>query len=394
VTRERDTPAAASIPAIRVGLEPGYDYGRTGAWILDLPGCFVWGAERAVSLARVPSAVGAFAWWLARHGDQIDVPATDRVEVVEEIAPSIVEGYERNVTFGTDRRPVTTGELETTIRRLGFARDDLVALVARLDAWEDAHGPLELHEDQRHAARPAGEEMAERTGPAVLRHIGGSEIWLAGRLDRGARFEGPRGDGDVRAWLDATRAWAVERIRGLHAVDSGKSGMDGKGEEWTLAKVLRRLVYHSLDHLGELDRRLARADGAADRLELRRDVLIEPSDLEPLFRSVGWYRLIGNSGRLARLLEGSTEIVSAWDGKHMVGFGRAISDQAAYGLISTVAVHPRWQGKGVARRIVSALLENSDGIRFSLSAVPGVEALYSSVGFVPDERAMVRRRLF
>ena len=153
MTRERDTTAAVSIPAIRVGLEPGYDYGRTGAWILDLPGCFVWGADRAVSLARVPSAVGAFAWWLGEHGEQIDVPATDRVEVVEEIAPSIVEGYERNVTFGTDRRPVTTGELETTIRRLGFARDDLVALVARLDAWEDAHGPLELHEDQRRAVR-------------------------------------------------------------------------------------------------------------------------------------------------------------------------------------------------------------------------------------------------
>ena len=31
---------------------------------------------------------------------------------------------------------------------------------------------------------------------------------------------------------------------------------------------------------------------------------------------------------------------------------------------------------------------------FSLSAVPGVESLYAAVGFVPDERAMVRRRLF
>ena len=70
----------------------------------------------------------------------------------------------------------------------------------------------------------------------------------------------------------------------------------------------------------------------------------------------------------------------------MVGFGRAISDQAAYGLISTVAVHPRWQGKGVARRLIDALLENNDGIRFSLSAVPGAESLYAAVGFVPRTR--------
>ena len=40
-------------------------------------------------------------------------------------------------------------------------------------------------------------------------------------------------------------------------------------------------------------------------------------------------------------------------------------------------------GKGVARRLITRLLENNDGIRFSLSAVPGVESLYASLGFVP-----------
>jgi hypothetical protein len=33
--------------------------------------------------------------------------------------------------------------------------------------------------------------------------------------------------------------------------------IDGKGEEWTLAKVLRRSLYHSLDHFGELETRYA-----------------------------------------------------------------------------------------------------------------------------------------
>jgi len=61
----------------------------------------------------------------------------------------------------------------------------------RLDAWERAHGPLELRDGQHHAARPADEEMPERTGSDVLRHIGGAEIWLAGRLTPDARYEGP-----------------------------------------------------------------------------------------------------------------------------------------------------------------------------------------------------------
>ena len=56
-------------------------------------------------------------------------------------------------------------------------------------------------------------------------------------------------------------------------------------------------------------------------------------------------------------------------------------------------MHPRWQGRGVAKRLIATLLENNDDIRFSLSAVPGVESLYAAVGFVPDGGAMVRRRL-
>ena len=52
---------------IRVWLEPGYDYGLTAAWMLDLVGCYTWGQDADVALSRVPSAVGAYADWLADH---------------------------------------------------------------------------------------------------------------------------------------------------------------------------------------------------------------------------------------------------------------------------------------------------------------------------------------
>src|SRR5438132_7889916 len=117
-------PSASKALTIRVGLEVGYDYGRAGAWMLDLPGCFVWGRDRAVALARVPSAIGSFAAWLEAHGETIEVPQTDRIEVVEELQPSLLDGYERNVTFIADRRAVSAAEVESTIRRLGFARED------------------------------------------------------------------------------------------------------------------------------------------------------------------------------------------------------------------------------------------------------------------------------
>ena len=98
-------------------------------------------------------------------------------------------------------------------------------------------------------------------------------MWLGGRLSPGVRFDGPPRSGDVAAWLAGTRAWLEERLDALVAADAAAAGVDDHGEEWTLAKVLRRLVYHALDHLGELDRRLARSRDDATRLTVRRDVL-------------------------------------------------------------------------------------------------------------------------
>lgn len=192
--------------------------------------------------------------------------------------------------------------------------------------------------------------------------------------------------------LSGVEAWAAGRVRAESTRDAGRATVDGKGEQWTLAKVLRRLVYHRLDHLGDLDRRLARAESAVDRLALRKDVLVDPAGLGELFRAVGWYRRVADSGRLARMVEGSTEMVSAWEGERMVGFARALSDEAFNGYIGSVAVHPRWQGKGLGQRLIRALLENNEQVRFILTAVDGLEGFYAGLGFEPDPHAMVRPR--
>ena len=374
---------------IRVWLEPGYDYGRTAAWMLDLVGCFMWGQEEDVALSRVPSAVGAYASWLAEHGEIVPVPHTDAVEVVERVPSALLDGdYERNAIFEAERRPATRDELGTALRRLDFARADLTALMARLDAWEAGHGPLPAESE----SRPQAEVKAERTSDEVLRHIGGAEIWLSARLAPERRYDGPPRSGDVPGFLEASHVWALETVRSLFDRDPAIAGADRRGEEWTLPKVVRRLVYHALDHWSELDRRLARAEGAADRLVLRKDVLVEPEALADLFRAVGWYRKANDVSRLARMLEGTTQMVSAWDGPRMVGFARAVSDQAYNGYISSVAVHPRWQGKGLGERLITALMEQNDEIKFVLTAVPGIHGFYEKLGFTQDPEGMVRYR--
>jgi predicted N-acetyltransferase YhbS len=311
----------------------------------------------------------------------LDLPGVGSVEEVEEAAATVVDGYERNATFAMDNRPVTAEELEAAIRRLDCARQDLVAVLTAMRAYEARSGPL-----------PTAADAGERTADEVLRHLAGAEAWLGSRLDPAARFDGPSRAGDPDIYLETTRAWAIDNLRQLHSADPAVARTDGKGESWTLAKVVRRYVYHSIDHLRELDRRLGRAEHRADRLSIRKDRLDDVGPLIRLLRSVGWDRRTQDPERLRRAIGATHAMVGAWDGDQLVGFTREVGDGEMNALLSMVVVDPRWQGFGIADRLIHALIDGRPEIRFSLAAADGVDAYYRRFGFEPDTHAMVRRR--
>lgn len=382
-------------PALLVWLEPGYDYGRFGAWMLDWPGSFAWGRSREAALARAHPAVYRFVSWLADHGEAALAPEPGRPEVVEEV-PAIPAGhYELNALFAADERPVPVAELEVAIRRIGWAQVDLLALMERVTAFEAAGGVLPL--ESRDAAEVAPGAEAGRTADAVLRHVAGAETWLSSRLDRAVgtvRYAGPARDGERAPFVEAAHTWAMTRLRELHSAEPLGAATDGKGERWTLAKVLRRHLYHQLDHLEELDRRLCVAEGRVDRVELRTDAGVPIDALIALLRAAGLggpARMIPE--RLQRALDGSTSTVSAWDGDHLVGFARIVSDEASNAYVSTVAIDPRWQDRGLGSRIMRRLMAGRDEVKLVLEVRPGAEAFYERLGFEPAHHAMARPRL-
>ena len=361
-----------TLPPLRVWLETDYDGGKFGAWLLDVPGAFGSAASRDLAVSQSSVAFGWFRDWLGRHGEAL-AGSFGFAEVVEDVAATRVDGYERNATFADDARPVTPDELGAAIRRLAYARADLDALLPRL-----------------RATRPAALD-GERTVEEVLRHIASAEIWLGSRLDPAARYDGPPWTGDGRSHLEATRTWAVDNLRALHAADPGL-GTDGKGETWTFRKVVRRYVYHSVDHLRELDHRLAIAERRAERLAFRSDHLDDPGPLVRLFLSIGWDRRAEDPERVRAMLAGTRQTVTAWDGDELVGFAREHGDGVFSALISSVCVDPRWQGMGIAARLVRSLVEGRPEVRFALHAAPGMASWYERLGFQRDEAAMFRRR--
>ncbi len=121
---------------------------------------------------------------------------------------------------------------------------------------------------------------------------------------------------------------------------------------------------------------------------------VDLDQLATLFNAVGWERRTTNRERLAQLVRGSLYVVSAWDGDRLVGFARAISDGASNAYISTVAVLPEYQKRGIGRELLQRLIADRDGIQFVLHANERAYPFYLhlDLGFEPFENVLVRPR--
>jgi ribosomal protein S18 acetylase RimI-like enzyme len=121
---------------------------------------------------------------------------------------------------------------------------------------------------------------------------------------------------------------------------------------------------------------------------------IDLDQLAALFNSVGWERRTADRERLAQLVRGSLHVVSAWEGDRLVGFARAISDGAFNAYISTVAVLPDYQKRGIGRELVQRLLAGRDHLQFVLHANESAYPFYLhlDLGFEPFDNVLARRR--
>ncbi len=103
----------------------------------------------------------------------------------------------------------------------------------------------------------------------------------------------------------------------------------------------------------------------------------------------------GRSQReLSRMLAGSQAVVSAWQGRQLVGFSRASSDGVFRAVLWDVVVAAEHQGQGLGRQLVEALLQEP-----ALQAVERVYLMttnsagfYEQLGFtaVDSQRLMLR----
>ncbi|MCC5894189.1 MAG: GNAT family N-acetyltransferase [Alkalibacterium sp.] len=115
---------------------------------------------------------------------------------------------------------------------------------------------------------------------------------------------------------------------------------------------------------------------------------ITMDDLLSLYSSVGWSAYTDHPDKMAKLLSGAVNLISAWDGDHLVGLVRALSDNASIVYVQDILVHPEFQRKGIGRHLLDSLLKDYAHIRQIVLMTDNTEktkAFYQSLGFSAAE---------
>ena len=225
---------------IRVGLENKFEGRRSIAWALDYPGAFSYGVDGSEALMRLPQALIQFSGWANRHAglewvrlDDFDVRLEETWETY-----TIPRGWnpskgevEISSWFRDDWRPLDAVEVARGLEALRWSRTDLLKIVSDLGA--------EKLDEQRD-----GERWSIR---GILAHIATAEWWYLDRFGLIApRNELPK---DPYERLNLVRLTLERSLPDLAGVEK-VIGRDG--EFWSPRKMLRRALWHEIDHIGHI----------------------------------------------------------------------------------------------------------------------------------------------
>ena len=119
-------------------------------------------------------------------------------------------------------------------------------------------------------------------------------------------------------------------------------------------------------------------------IDYRTDRAISRDQFTALLRrtSLGARRPLDEADRIDAMLKNADLLATAWDGEHLVGIARAITDYAYCCYLSDLAVDEAWQRSGIGRalihRIKTALHPRC---KIILLAAPQAVDYYPHIGF-------------
>jgi hypothetical protein len=226
----------------RVGIENNYE-GRSVAWALEHPGCFAYGGTANAAIGNLGTAIQIYATWILKHDldswlnfDDVDIKPEETWEVyfVDDNLDKIEgDGYSVESFFRYDWKPLTRADVEHAIKMLTWSRSDLLRVISGLSS------------EKLNATY-----ITERWSiNGILGHISGAEWWYLDRL--GMAFPKQELSKDPQESLKQSRSLLNRCLPKLVGV-SQVVGLEG--EFWSPRKVLRRALWHELDHIRHIQK--------------------------------------------------------------------------------------------------------------------------------------------
>ncbi len=221
---------------ISIGLELNNE-GRALAWALDFPGCFAYGAEGPDAVIALARELAAYEDWIARHagaqvlqlGDfDLRIVGTWEVYTIDDAYNLVEGGYAVNAWFRQDWKPLAGSEIERGLDLLRWSREDFLRVLSGIG------------EEQLDRQRP-GERWSIR---GIAKHVANAEWWYLDRLGlaEGGKESLPRDTVERLAWVRERLNAALPALKGRELV------LGKEGEFWSPRKLLRRALWHELDH--------------------------------------------------------------------------------------------------------------------------------------------------
>ena len=112
-----------------------------------------------------------------------------------------------------------------------------------------------------------------------------------------------------------------------------------------------------------------------------------------VFNNSGITRPTQDAARIAQMFANANVVVSAWDGDHLVGVARALSDFCYCCYLSDLAVDAAYQRRGIGDALINQVCHAmGDGVSLILLSAPGAMGYYPKVGFTAADNAFVIKR--
>lgn len=117
-------------------------------------------------------------------------------------------------------------------------------------------------------------------------------------------------------------------------------------------------------------------------IEYKINAPLQAIEVADVFKKSGINRPVDNLVLIQKMIDNADVIISAWDGKNLVGIARAITDFCFCCYLSDLAVDKECQKMGIGKTLVEQLREYiGEEVSLLLLSAPTAMDYYPRIGF-------------